>query len=76
MPAPPPQPRNLTTATYTARGFFGAGFLVLGALALYKVAVAAAPPGNKIMGGALGVAMILLGIYRIRQYLLWRREST
>lgn len=60
---------------YRARAFFGLGFLVLGAIALSRVATARAPPGNKIIGCALGVAMIALGIYRIVQYVRWKSIS-
>ena len=73
MPAPPPQ-RSVASVTYTARALFGVGFLVLGAIALYRVA-APGPSGNKIIGGVLGIAMVALGVFRIMQYVRWKREA-
>jgi hypothetical protein len=74
MPAPTPA-RTFSAAAYATRAMFGVGFLVLGGIALYRVVIAPAPPGNKIIGSALGLAMIALGIFRITQYLRWKRGS-
>jgi hypothetical protein len=74
MPTPPPN-RSVLAVTYHTRGLFGVGFLVLGTIALYRVLTAPAAPGNKIIGAALGTAMVGLGVYRIVQYLRWKRES-
>ena len=69
---PPVPPRSVVSITYTSRAAFGVGFLVLGAIALYRVLTTAAPANSKLIGGALGVVMIGLGIFRIVQYLRWR----
>lgn len=74
-PPPPVPPRSVVAITYTSRAAFGLGFVVLGALALYRVLSAAAPPGSKVMGGVLGAAMIGLGAVRIVQYARWRRAG-
>ncbi len=74
MPTPPPT-RSFSAAAYLTRALFGVGFLVLGGIALYRVAIAPAPPGNKIIGSALGIAMIALGAFRIGQYFRWKRAS-
>ncbi len=75
MPSAPPPFRQTSQVVYVSRALFGIGFVALGALALARVLLAAAPPGNKIVGGALGVAMIGLGIVRVGQYVRWRRGS-
>ena len=73
--APPVPPRSVVSITYTSRAAFGFGFIVLGVLALYRVLTAAAPVNSKLIGGALGAVMIGLGIFRIVQYLRWRRAG-
>jgi hypothetical protein len=75
MPPPPVRRRSVASITYTSRAAFGGGFVVLGALALFRVATTAAPLNSKLIGGALGLAMIGLGVFRIMQYLRWRREG-
>jgi cadmium resistance protein CadD (predicted permease) len=72
---PPVPPRSVASITYTSRAAFGLGFIVLGAIALYRVLTTAAPVNSKLIGGALGVVMIGLGIFRIVQYLRWRRAG-
>jgi uncharacterized BrkB/YihY/UPF0761 family membrane protein len=72
---PPPPVRSFTTVTYTSRAAFGIGFVVLGAIALYRVVATAAPVNSKLIGGALGVVMIVLGAVRIAQYVRWRRAG-
>lgn len=54
------------------RAVFGAGFVLLGAITVWRVIVAAAPPNSKILGGLLGVVMVGLGIARIMQYVRGR----
>jgi hypothetical protein len=61
-------------AVYAYRAAFGLGFVVLGAVTLWKVASVAVPAGNKIIGAALAVAMIALGAARIVQYVRYRRR--
>lgn len=51
------------------RAFFGAGFIVLGAVTLWRVLAVPAAPNSKLLGALLAVAMIGLGIARIMQYL-------
>jgi uncharacterized membrane protein YbhN (UPF0104 family) len=75
MPQQPPPKRSVLAVTYASRATFGVGFVVLGALALVRVATTAAPLNSKLIGGALGVVMIALGAFRIVQYLRWRRED-
>ncbi len=57
------------------RALFGLGFIVLGALMIVRVAVAAAPPSSKILGLLLGVAVLALGIVRVRTFWKSWRES-
>ncbi|HZO95451.1 MAG TPA: hypothetical protein VFB22_17005 [Candidatus Baltobacteraceae bacterium] len=72
---PPPPPNRSAHAIHLSRAVFGVGFVALGALAFARVALAAAPPGSKIVGGALGLAMIALGLVRIGLYVRWRRGA-
>ncbi|MBV9440201.1 MAG: hypothetical protein JOZ24_09445 [Candidatus Eremiobacteraeota bacterium] len=58
---------------YAARAFFGVGFILLGAIALWRVAVATTP--NKGIGFGLGLAMIALGVFRLLQFARYRRTS-
>jgi uncharacterized BrkB/YihY/UPF0761 family membrane protein len=74
-PPPKPLPRSVVSMTYASRAAFGIGFMVLGVLALYRVVTAAAPLNTKLIGAALGAAMVGLGIYRIVQYVRWRRAG-
>jgi hypothetical protein len=59
---------------YGYRATFGLGFIVLGALTLWRVATVPVPPGNKVVGVVLAVAMIALGAVRIVQYVRVRRR--
>ena len=63
-------------AIYRFRAFFGLGFVVLGVVTLWRVAVAPAPANNKILGTLLAVAMIGLGTARLVQYARYRRGGT
>ncbi len=54
---------------YLYRAVFGAGFVVLGAATLWRVAIAPAPATSKILGIVFGLALIGLGAARIVQYL-------
>lgn len=56
------------TTVLRYRAFFGVGFIALGGVTLWRVAVAAAPPNSKLIGGLLAVAMIGLGVARVMQY--------
>jgi hypothetical protein len=58
---------------YLYRAVFGAGFVVLGAVTLWRVAIAPAPPASKLLGIVFGLALIGLGAARIVQYLRSRR---
>ncbi|HEX3551572.1 MAG TPA: hypothetical protein VHT53_14395 [Candidatus Elarobacter sp.] len=60
---------------YAYRAVFGAGFVVLGGVTLWRVAVTAAPPNTKILGLLLACAMIALGLARIVQYVRYRRTA-
>jgi hypothetical protein len=59
---------------YSYRATFGLGFIVLGALTLWRVATVPVPAGNKIVGVVIAVAMIALGAFRIVQYVRYRRR--
>jgi hypothetical protein len=50
------------------RALFGAGFVALGGVTLWRILIAPAPPANKTLGVVLAVVMIGLGITRIAQY--------
>lgn len=63
------------TLVYRSRAAFGLGFVVLGGVTLVRVATAAAPPGSKVLGALLALAMIGLGIARLVQYQRYRRET-
>ncbi len=54
---------------YLYRAVFGAGFVVLGAVTLWRVAIAPAPVGSKVLGVVFGLALMGLGAARIVQYL-------
>lgn len=57
------------------RAAFGVGFVVLGAITFYRMVAAPAPLSTKLLGLALGAAMLALGIARIAAFLAWRREN-
>ncbi len=63
---------NRTLAAY--RAFFGGGFVVLGAVTLWRIAVVPVPVNSKILGVLLAFAMIGLGVARIVQYVRLRAE--
>ena len=54
------------------RAVFGAGFVLLGAVTVWRVIVASAPANNKILGALLGIVMVGLGVARIMQYVRGR----
>jgi hypothetical protein len=54
---------------YRYRAVFGAGFIVLGAVTIWRVAIAPAPANSKILGLTFGVAIAGLGVARVLQYL-------
>ena len=60
---------------YGYRAMFGLGFLVLGLVTLWRIATVAVPPGNKVIGLLLAFAMIGLGVFRIVQYVRYRRST-
>ncbi|HTW86205.1 MAG TPA: hypothetical protein VMD91_19190 [Candidatus Sulfotelmatobacter sp.] len=62
-------------AIYHSRGAFGVGFLVLGAVVIWRDVAAADPWRSKLLGGAFGVVLLGLGITRIVQYVRWRRAQ-
>lgn len=63
---------NQQPMVYAYRALFGAGFIVLGAVTLLRVAAVTAPPNTKILGVLLSCAMIGLGVARVVQYLRFR----
>ena len=65
--------RSRQPAVYGYRATFGLGFVVLGVVTLWRIATVPVPPGNKIVGLALALAMIALGAARIIQYVRYRR---
>jgi hypothetical protein len=58
---------------YRYRAAFGLGFVVLGGVTLYRVAVVNAPPNNKILGVLLALVMVGLGVVRLAQYARYRQ---
>ncbi len=62
-------------ALYAYRALFGAGFVVLGAVTLARVATVAAPANTKILGVLLACALIGLGLARIVQYVRFRKSG-
>jgi len=59
---------------YRYRAIFGCGFVALGAVTLWRVAAAPAPPNTKFLGAVFALALIGLGAARIAQYVRGRRE--
>jgi uncharacterized BrkB/YihY/UPF0761 family membrane protein len=59
---------------YRYRAVFGFGFLVLGAVTLWRVVAAPAPLNTKFLGAVFAVALIGLGAARIAQYVRARRD--
>jgi hypothetical protein len=73
--APPPRSGRVRyDVLYASRALFGLGFVVLGIISLVRVLLVHAPPNTKVLGCALGVVMIGLGVFRIGQYLRLRRS--
>jgi hypothetical protein len=66
--------RSRQPILYGYRATFGLGFVVLGAVTLWRVATVPVPPGNKVVGVVLALAMIALGTARIVQYVRYRRR--
>jgi hypothetical protein len=62
-------------SVYLYRALFGVGFVVLGAVTAYRVAIVHAPPGSKTLGLLLAVVMMALGGVRIGQYVRARRAK-
>jgi hypothetical protein len=56
------------SSVYRLRAAFGLGFVVLGLVTLWRVATAPGPSNSKIIGGALALALMGLGIGRLVQY--------
>jgi hypothetical protein len=65
--------RTRQTAVLRFRAVFGLGFLLLGLVMLWRVALAGAPAQNKLIGLAFALVMIGLGVVRIRDYARARR---
>ena len=63
------------TTVLRYRAAFGLGFIVLGVVTLWRVATAAAPPQSKLIGAALAIVLIALGVVRVRQYARARRGA-
>jgi hypothetical protein len=63
------------TAILRMRAAFGLGFTALGAVMVWRVAMAPAPVSGKLIGGLLGLALLALGLTRIAQFLRWRRGA-
>lgn len=57
------------------RAAFGAGFVVLGAVLAGRLVLHPGSASAKVLGVALGVAMIALGIARIAAYVRVREET-
>jgi hypothetical protein len=63
------------TAILRMRAAFGFGFAALGAVMVWRVAIAPAPLSGKLIGGLLGLALLALGLTRIAQFVRWRRGA-
>jgi hypothetical protein len=61
-------------SVYLYRALFGVGFLVLGAVTAYRVAVAHGPLTSKTLGLLTALVMFALGGVRIGQYVRARRN--
>jgi hypothetical protein len=59
---------------YRYRAIFGFGFVVLGAVTLWRVAAAPGPLNTKFLGAVFALALIGLGAARIAQYVRARRD--
>jgi hypothetical protein len=67
--------RTNQTAVLRFRAVFGLGFLLLGLVMLWRIALTAAPAQNKIIGFVFALVMIALGVVRVRDYARARRGS-
>ncbi len=67
--------RPTSRMIFAYRALFGAGFVVLGLVTLWRVALVRVPMTNKMLGMVLALAMIALGVARIVQYLRARERS-
>ena len=63
------------SAVYRMRALFGGGFIVLGALTLWRIATSPAPNSSKVIGLVLAIALIGLGGARVVQYVRMRRAG-
>lgn len=61
-------------SVYLYRALFGVGFLVLGAMTVYRVAVAPGPLTSKTLGLLTALVFLALGGVRIGQYVRARRN--
>jgi hypothetical protein len=59
---------------YRYRAVFGAGFLALGAVTLWRIVLAPGPAGSKVWGVLFALALIGLGAARVAQYFRARRD--
>jgi hypothetical protein len=57
------------------RAAFGAGFIALGCVVLWRILMQPAPAANKGLGVVLALAMIGLGVARVATYVKARREG-
>jgi hypothetical protein len=64
--------RRNPDVVYAYRAAFGVGFVLLGAVTLWRIAIVPVPAANKMLGVLLAAAMIALGTARIVQYVRYR----
>lgn len=57
------------------RAAFGAGFIALGGVVLWRILLQPAPAANKTLGVFLAIAMMALGVARVMTYVKARREG-
>ena len=57
------------------RAIFGLGYVLFGALALWRVFTAPAPPNAKLLGLLFALALIALGVVRLAAFAKARREE-
>ncbi len=67
--------RTNQTAVLRFRAVFGLGFLLLGLVMMWRVALASAPAQNKVIGLVFALVMIGLGVVRVRDYVRARRGA-
>jgi hypothetical protein len=61
-------------AVYLYRGLFGVGFIVLGLVVAYRVAIVPGPWRAKALGLLVPIVMVALGGVRVGQYVRARRR--